>query len=107
MKQKIELIKTILSWCVVAIAVIMVIFTFFSITTLNKYERNIFGWKFYIVKTDSMSLSENNKDMDVHFNSGDIVIAKNVTAQWRLNNFTPLIIWKSIQMVSLNSVKNV
>lgn len=70
MKQKIELIKTILSWCVVAIAVIMVIFTFFSITTLNKYERNIFGWKFFIVASDSMRKTD--------FDAGDIIFVKQI-----------------------------
>lgn len=70
MKQKIELIKTILTWCVVAIAVIMVIFTFFSLTTLNKYDRNIFGWKFFIVASDSMSKTD--------FDAGDIIFIKQI-----------------------------
>jgi signal peptidase I len=56
----------------------MMIFTVFTVTTVDKNERSIFGMKFYIVQTDSMSLSENNKDMDVHFNAGDIVLIKNV-----------------------------
>ena len=70
MKQKIELIKTILTWCVVAIAVIMVIFTFFSLTTLNKNDRNIFGWKFFIVASDSMSKTD--------FDAGDIIFIKQI-----------------------------
>ena len=67
-----------LTWLLVAFAVFMMVFTVVTVTTVDKNDRSIFGVKFYIVKTDSMSLSENNKDMDVHFNAGDIVIIKNV-----------------------------
>ena len=61
----------------VAFTVFMMIFTILTVTTVDKNDRSIFGMKFYIVQTDSMSLSEKNKDMDVHFNAGDIVIIKN------------------------------
>ena len=62
----------------VVFSVFMMIFTIVSVTTVDRNDRNILGFKFYIVQTDSMSLSENNKDMDVHFNAGDIVLIKNV-----------------------------
>ncbi|MBR2466755.1 MAG: signal peptidase I [Clostridia bacterium] len=58
--------------------VLMMIFTIFTVTTVGKNDRSIFGFKFYIVKTDSMSPSDKNADMDVHFSAGDIVIIKNV-----------------------------
>ena len=61
----------------VAFTVFMMIFTIVMVTTVDKNDRSIFGVRFYIVQTDSMSLSENNKDLDVHFNAGDIVIIKN------------------------------
>ena len=56
----------------------MMIFTIFSVSTFNKNERSVFGYGFYIVKSDSMSLNEDgsNADYDVHFNAGDIIIAK-------------------------------
>lgn len=66
------------TWLLVAFTVFMMIFTIVTITTVDKNDRSIFGAKFYIVQTDSMSLSEKNKHMDVHFNAGDIVIIKNV-----------------------------
>ena len=69
----------ILAWVLVAFTVFMMVFTVLTVTTVNKNERSIFGMRFYIVKTGSMSLSENNKDMNVHFNAGDIIIIKNVT----------------------------
>lgn len=64
------------SWIVIGFTVIVMIFTMFSMIMLDKNERNLFGTKFYIVQSDSMSLSENNKDMDVHFNAGDIILVK-------------------------------
>ena len=68
----------VLAWILVAFAVFMMIFTVFKVTTVDKNDRSIFGMKFYIVLSDSMSPSENNKDMDVHFSAGDIVIAQEV-----------------------------
>ena len=52
------------------------IFTIFTVSTVNKNDRSFFGMRFYIVKTDSMSLSDKNKDLDVHFDSGDIIIVE-------------------------------
>ena len=69
-KKQIELIKTILTWSVVGIAAIMVVFTIFALTALNKYERNIFGWKFFIVTSDSMKKTD--------FDAGDLIFVKNV-----------------------------
>ena len=59
-------------------SVAMMIFTIFSTLTFDKNDRNLFGIRFYIVLSDSMSLSENNKDLDVHFNAGDIILIRNV-----------------------------
>jgi len=70
-------LKTV-TWLLVIFAVSMMIFTVVTVTTVDKNERSIFGTRFYIVKTDSMSPSENNQDMDVHFKAGDIVLIKNV-----------------------------
>ena len=68
----------VVTWILVAFTVFMMIFTIFTVTTVDRNDRSIFGVKFYIVQTDSMSLSEYNKDMDVHFNAGDIIIVKEV-----------------------------
>lgn len=65
-------------WLLVAFTVFMMIFTVVTVSTVDKNERSIFGFKFYIVRTDSMSKSDKNADMDVHFNAGDIVMIKNV-----------------------------
>lgn len=68
----------VLTYLLVAFTVFMMIFTIITVATVNKNERSIFGFKFYIVQTDSMSKSENNADLDVHFNAGDIIIIKNL-----------------------------
>lgn len=67
----------IIAWLLVAFAVVMMIFTIFTVTVADRNDRNILGLRFYIVKTDSMSKSENNADLDVHFNAGDIILIKN------------------------------
>lgn len=77
-KKIMNIALKVITWLLVAFTVFMMIFTIVTVTTVDRNERSIFGMKFYIVKTDSMSLSENNKDMDVHFNAGDIVIIKDV-----------------------------
>lgn len=66
----------VISGLIVAFAVFMMIFTVFTVATVDRNDRSIFGIKFYIVQTDSMSPSELNADLDVHFNAGDIIIIK-------------------------------
>ena len=66
------------AWILVVFTVFIMLFTIVTVLTVDKHDRSIFGLKFYIVRTDSMSKSEKNAHMDVHFNAGDIIIAKNV-----------------------------
>ena len=61
---------------VVAFTVFMMAFTIFSVNTFDKNDRSLFGTKFYIVRSDSMSLSELNKDDEIHFDAGDIILVK-------------------------------
>ena len=70
MKKALQITKTILVWLVVAIAVGMMIFTLISVSTFDQTERNLFGFKFFIVTSDSMSATD--------FDAGDIAISKNV-----------------------------
>ena len=75
-KKALRITTRILTWMLIAFAVFMMIFTIFTVSTVNKNDRSFFGMRFYIVKTDSMSLSDKNKDLDVHFDSGDIIIVE-------------------------------
>ena len=70
MKKALQITKTVLVWLVVAFAVGMMIFTLISVSTFDKTDRNIFGFKFFIVTSDSMSATD--------FDAGDIAISKNV-----------------------------
>lgn len=84
-KKVLNIVLKVFTWLIVALTVCMMIFTIVSVNTFDKNERSIFGIKFYIVKTDSMSLSENNADDDVHFNAGDIVLVKNLDTTEQMN----------------------
>ena len=77
-KKILNIALKVVTWLLVAFTVFMMIFTIVTVTTVDRNDRSIFGVKFYIVQTDSMSKSDLNADMDVHFNAGDIVIIKNV-----------------------------
>ena len=77
-KKALSIATKVLVWIVIAVTVFMMAFTIFSTLTFDRNDRNLFGIRFYVVLTDSMSPSENNKDDKIHFNAGDIVMIKNV-----------------------------
>lgn len=77
-KRVLNIVFKVATWLLVAFTVFMMIFTIITVTTVDRNDRNIFGVRFYIVQTDSMSLSENNAYFKVHFNAGDIIIIKDV-----------------------------
>ena len=83
-KNILNLILKIASWILIGITVVIMLFTIVSMATLNKNDRNIFGYKFLIVQSDSMSPSEKNADDDVHFRAGDIIIIKDIENAWAL-----------------------
>ena len=55
---------------VVALAVFMMIFTIVSVRTFDRNDRDLFGYKAYIVNTDSMSATD--------FDAGDLILVKEV-----------------------------
>ncbi len=76
MENKIDLkkiwniVKTVAVWLVVAFAVFMMVFTIISVNMFDKNDRSVFGFKFFVVQTDSMKAT--------HFDAGDIIISKEV-----------------------------
>lgn len=72
MKRVLSILKTTLVWLVVALAVFMMIFTIISVTTFNRNDRDLFGFKAYIVNSDSMSKTD--------FDAGDLIFVKEVDA---------------------------
>lgn len=70
MKTALKIIKNTVVWLLVILAVTMMIFTVISCTTFNRNDRNLFGYKMYIVNSDSMAATD--------FNAGDLILAKEV-----------------------------
>ena len=69
-KKVANIIKNIFVWLLAIAAVLMMIFTIISVTTFDRTDRNLFGYKAFIVLSDSMSATD--------FSAGDIVISKAV-----------------------------
>lgn len=77
-KNTLGIVSKVLTWILLGATILMIVFTMITALTFNRNDRNLFGIRFYVVLSDSMSLSENNKDDKVHFNVDDIVLIKNV-----------------------------
>ena len=52
----------------ILLAVSMMIFTVISVTTFNRNDRSLFGYKMYIVNSDSMAATD--------FHAGDLILVK-------------------------------
>ena len=70
MKKVINIVKNIVVWLVVIVAVCMMIFTIVSVTTFNRNDRHLFGFRAYVVTSDSMSKTD--------FDAGDLILVKKV-----------------------------
>ncbi len=70
MKKVISIIKTTLIWMLVLLAVFMMVFTVISVTTFNRNDRTLFGYKMYIVNSDSMAATD--------FDAGALIMVKEV-----------------------------
>lgn len=67
-KKALNIIKTVLVWLLVVVAVAMMIFTIVSVTTFNRNDRNLFGYRVYIVMSDSMAATD--------FDAGSLILVK-------------------------------
>ncbi len=70
MKKTLGVIKSVITWLLLIFAVAIMLFTFISSSTLDKGNRSIFGYKGYIVLSDSMKATD--------FEAGDVVVVKEV-----------------------------
>lgn len=68
MKKFTQAVSAAFVWIVVIIAVAMMIFTVISVNTFNRGDRDIFGFKAFIVLSDSMSATD--------FSAGDLVLVR-------------------------------
>lgn len=69
MKTALTVIKNIFMWILVIIAICIMAFTIISVATFDRNDRNIFGYKAFIVLSDSMKATD--------FDAGDVVVVKN------------------------------
>jgi signal peptidase I len=70
MKKALQILRTTLVWLVVLLAVFMMIFTVISVTTFNRNDRDLFGYKMYIVNSDSMAATD--------FKAGALILVKEI-----------------------------
>lgn len=70
MKKVLSIIKNVFVWLMVVLAVCMMIFTVVSVSTFDRSDRSLFGFKAFIVLSDSMSKTD--------FDAGDLVLVKEV-----------------------------
>lgn len=70
MKKALNILKTTFVWLIVLLAVSMMIFTVVSVTTFNRNDRSLFGYKMYIVNSDSMAKTD--------FKAGALILVKEV-----------------------------
>ena len=70
MKKTIDIIRSVITWLLLIFSVGIMLFTFISVATLNQNSRSIFGYKAFIVLSDSMKATD--------FEAGDVVVVKEV-----------------------------
>ena len=70
MKKALHIIKNIAVVLLAVLAAGMTVFTVFSVTTLGRNDRSLFGYKMYIVNSNSMAATD--------FDAGDLILVKNV-----------------------------
>ncbi len=68
MNKTLNIIRIVITWAAVVIAVCMMGFTIISATTLDRNDRGIFGIKMFKVLSDSMSKTD--------FSAGDLIFVK-------------------------------
>ena len=70
MKKTLNIVKNIFVWLLVVLAVCMMLFTVVSVSTFDRSDRSLFGFKAFIVLSDSMKATD--------FDTGDLVLVKEV-----------------------------
>lgn len=71
--KALKIARTVAVWLVVALAVFMMVFTVISVSTFDRADRKLFGYRAFVVLTDSMEKTD--------FAAGDLVLIKDVDPQ--------------------------
>lgn len=66
-----NVIKNVFTWLLVVATVCMMVFTVVSVTTFDRNDRDLFGYKAFICRSDSMKATD--------FAAGDLVFVKEVS----------------------------
>lgn len=69
-KKIMRTVGSVFAWLLIIITVGIMAFTIFSVTTFDQNNRSVFGYKFFIARSDSMKATD--------FAAGDIVFIKEV-----------------------------
>ena len=69
-KKVINVFKTIVSCLIVIVALFAIVFSIISASAVGNNKRSLFGYKFFIVLSDSMSATD--------FSAGDMIVVKEV-----------------------------
>ncbi len=77
MKKILIFTYRIFTYVLILAAVVMMIFTIISVNTFDRNDRALFGYKAYIVRSDSMSTTNGDKE-NGYFNAGDLILVKEV-----------------------------
>ncbi len=73
MVKVLNITRTVFTYLIMLLAVAMMIFTVVSVNTFDRNDRDLFGYKAFIVRTDSMKATD--------FDAGDLVLIKEVAPQ--------------------------
>lgn len=68
--KALKIVKNIAVWLIVAFAVFMMVFTVVSVSVFDRADRSLFGYKAFVVLSDSMSKTD--------FSAGDLVLVRDV-----------------------------
>ncbi len=78
MKKALKIIKTVVTWLLVVLAVAMMIFTVVAVNTFDRHDRSLFGYRAYVVLSDSMSAVKDDPAHEGYFRAGDLIFVKEV-----------------------------
>ena len=70
MKKTLRVIKAVITWLIVIFAVLMMAFTLISTKTFNDRDKDLFGYKIFVVQSPSMAATD--------FDTMDVIFVKEV-----------------------------
>lgn len=84
-KSVFEKILNVFAWFIFALALLSALISLLSSISNEKNGKEIFGYRFLVVASDSMSKSPLNDDESIYFGAGDLIIINSANAQSTFN----------------------